>query len=498
MLSRVLGFVRDVLTAAYLGAGPIADAFFVALKLPNFFRRVTAEGAFSVSFVPMFSGMEETKGRGAALDFASEARSMMLLILFPFTVCMIVAMPWVISAITPGFIGDAVRFGAAVELSRITFPYILLISLVALYGGVLNSFERFAAFAAAPVFFNLTLIAAIVGLTPYTPTVGHAMAYGVAASGIVQLIWMILNCYRFEIELKLKKPSLTPEIKKLFRLMGPAIIGAGVVQINLFVDMILASFLPHGAISYLYYADRLYQLPLAVIGIAIGTALLPMLSRKIKAGDKKGATVLTRDAVKYGLILSIPAAVALAVLAELIMQVLFERGAFDRAASLASAAALNAYVFGLPAYILVKIFSTGFFAGEDTKTPVKFAIITTICNTLLSIALIKPMGHVGIATATAITAWVNVVLLARAARVNFENLWDGMKPVILYILMVSGVMALSIGWIYALSDNHTLAEKAMDLIMIVIGGATVYFVLLHLTGVMRFSEIRQIFQKPKA
>ena len=200
MLSRVLGFVRDVLTAAYLGAGPIADAFFVALKLPNFFRRVTAEGAFSVSFVPMFSGMEETKGRGAALDFASEARSMMLLILFPFTVCMIVGMPWVISAITPGFIGDAVRFGAAVELSRITFPYILLISLVALYGGVLNSFERFAAFAAAPVFFNLTLIAAIVGLTPYTPTVGHAMAYGVAASGVVQLIWMVLNCYRFEIK----------------------------------------------------------------------------------------------------------------------------------------------------------------------------------------------------------------------------------------------------------------------------------------------------------
>ena len=495
MLSRVLGFVRDILTAAYLGAGPVADAFFVALKLPNFFRRVTAEGAFSVSFVPMFSGMEEVKGRQVALDFAGQARSMMLAILIPFMVLMIVGMPAVISVITPGFVGDDVRFDMAVDLSRITFPYIVMISLVALYGGVLNSFNKFAAFAVAPVFFNLTIIIAIVGLTPFMPTVGHAMAVGVALSGVVQLAWMILNCYRFKVNIKFKKPSLSPEIKKLFRLMIPGIIGAGVVQINLFVDMVLASFLPHGAISYLYYADRLYQLPLAVIGIAIGTALLPMLAKKIKSKDRKGASDLTRDAVKYGLVLSVPAAVALAVMAGLIMQVLFERGAFDHTASLASAAALNMYVIGLPAFVLVKIFSTAFFAGEDTATPVKFAIITTVCNTLLSIALIAPLAHVGIALATAITAWLNVGLLIRSANRNFESLWQGMRRAVFKVLIVSAIMgAVLYGFQSVVSPDEFLGQ-ALSLVVFVLAGASLYFALLHVSGVMRLSEFKQMFQK---
>lgn len=496
MVSRILGFIRDILTAAYLGAGPIADAFFVALKLPNFFRRVTAEGAFTVSFVPMFSGFEEKQGAKKALSFAAEAQAMMLALLIPFTILFVIVMPWMIAVITPGFLSDPIRYDAAVALSRVTFPYILLISVVALYGGVLNAFGKFAAFAAAPAFFNLTLIAAIVGLTPYTQTVGHAMAYGVTLSGVIQVLWMLLNCYRLDIKIPLQKPKMTEHIKKLFRLMGPAILGAGVVQINLFIDMILASFLPQGSISYLYYADRLYQLPLAVIGIAIGTALLPMLAKKLKARQAKKAGKLLHDAIQYGLALAIPAAIALALLAPLIMMVLFQRGAFDVQASEASAWALRAYVVGLPAYILVKIFSTAFYADQDTKTPVKCAAIATVFNTVLSIILIQYLSHIGIALATGIAAWLNVTLLLFYSRAQFRGMGYSLKITVLKVVMASLVMAAVILFVQRIVPVHTVAEQILSLIMIVSGGMAVYFVLLHVTGVMNISEFKKVFSKP--
>ncbi len=489
MLSRIFGFVRDVITAAYLGAGPLADAFFVALKLPNFFRRVTAEGAFSIAFVPLFSGMDEVQGRKAALKFAGDARSMMLVILLPVMALCLAGMPGIVSVITPGFTDDPIRFDAAVELARITFPYMVLISLVALYGGVLNALDRFSAFAAAPVLFNLTLIAALVGLTPYVETAAHALAYGVLISGVVQLIWMVLNAYTIKIKMPFSKPQMTPDIKKVFRLMGPSMIGAGVVQINLFIDMILASFLEEGAISYLYYADRLYQLPLAVIGIAIGTALLPMLARSLKSGDSGKALSLTRQAILYALIFSLPAAAALLVMPELVISVLFERGAFDATASLASAQAMMGYAIGLPALVLVKVFATVFFAGEDTKTPVKFAIITTIANTLLSIALIQVLGHVGIALATGIAAWLHLGLLVRRSAKDVPGAWQGLWSKISGAVLSAGIMAAMIWG----ATSYLDMIGVWLLTLCVIGGAMLYFAVIFVLRVIKLSEIRQIF-----
>ncbi len=284
-VSRLAGFLRDVLTAAFLGAGPMADAFFVALKLPNLFRRVTAEGAFSVSFVPLYTRTMEEDGEDKAGEFAGRSFSIMLIALSIFTVIFMIAMPWVIDVIAPGFQNDAVRFPLSVELSRITFPYLLLMSLTALFGGVLNANNRFAPFAATPIIFNLSLVLALLFGSKYLPSVGHAMAWGITVSGVLQLLFMWFFIRRHKIKFHIKKPELTPRIKKLFKLMGPGALGAGVMHINLFADMIIASLLPTGAISYLYYADRLNQLPLGIVGIAIGTALLPMLSRSLASGN---------------------------------------------------------------------------------------------------------------------------------------------------------------------------------------------------------------------
>ncbi len=421
LLSRICGFVRDILTATYLGAGPVADAFFVALKLPNFFRKVTAEGAFSVSFVPLFAKELESDGRSNAVRFAEEAQAMMLGVLIPFTIVGIVAMPWVLMLIAPGFGDTPERYQMAVELSRITFPYILLMSLTSLLGGVLNSFDRFGPFAAAPVLFNLTLIVAMLFFADLAGSAGKAMAWGVSVAGLLQLAWMAWACRRMGIRVRLRLPAVTPRIRVLFRKMLPGIFGAGVVQINLFVDMIVASLLPVGAISFLYYADRMYQLPLSVVGIAIGTAILPMLTRALAGADDKAAPRLFRQGFELSLMLALPATVAYLLMAPEIMQVLFVRGAFSSADGYNAALALMGYSLGLPAFILAKVLSAGFFARHDTATPVRYAIICAITNTVLALILSQSMkgvglGHVGIALATGVTAWLNVALLFRALR----------------------------------------------------------------------------------
>src|SRR5919202_1823380 len=315
MASRVLGFARDMLIAATLGAGPMADAFFVALKLPNLFRRLFGEGAFNAAFVPAFAG-----------TLAVQA---------------------------PGFADDPAKFQLAVELTRITFPYLLLICLTALVSGVLNGLDKFAAAAAAPIFFNLLSMASLLALTPFVATPAHALAWGVTASGAVQLGLVLWACSRAGMPLHfLRLPSLAPEVRQVLKRMIPGIIGAGVTQLNLAVDVIIASLLPAGAVSFLYYADRVGQLPLGVIGAAVGTALLPLLSRQVRAGESLSAHRTTNRAVELSLLLCLPAAVGQACLAWPIVQVLFQRGAFGPAEADATAAALAAYAVGLPAYVL--------------------------------------------------------------------------------------------------------------------------------------------------
>lgn len=424
MLSRVAGFGRDVLTAALLGAGPAADAFFVALKLPNLFRRLFAEGAFTVSFVPMFSAELQARGRRAAVSFAEEALAALLLVLLPFTLAALAATPWLVAAMAPGFADEPAKFAAAVDYARLTFPYLALVSLVALLGGVLNGLDRFGPFAAAPVAFNLTLVAALLAARPLGVEPGRALSAAVTLAGVVQLGWLAASCRAAGVSIRLPRPRWTPRVRRLFRLIGPGALGAGVFQVNLFVNVVLASTLPSGAVSHLYYADRLNQLPLGVIGIAIGTALLPVLSRRAAAGDREGVRLYVSRGMEFGLVLGLPASVALGLLAGPIIGALFERGAFGPAETAATAAALAAYAVGIPAYVMAKVLNAAFFARQDTATPVKAAAAAAVLNAGAGLALSPVLGATGIALATGLSGWLNVALLAawlrREGRLEFD------------------------------------------------------------------------------
>ncbi len=495
LLSRVLGFVRDVLTAAFLGAGPIADAFFVALKLPNFFRRITAEGAFSVSFIPIFSRSLKSESEEKALHFAGRALSIMLIILISFTLMAVVFMPYLINLIAPGFEGDPLRFEIAVTLSRITFGYLVFMSIVALLGGVLNSYDIFYPFAAAPILFNLSLISSLLFLTHFTQTPAHAMAYGVFAAGVLQLIWLSYSIKRARIKIKLQKPDFSPKILKLFRLMGPGILGAGVVQINVFVDMILASFLPTGAVSYLYYADRLNQLPLGVIGIAIGTALLPKLSKAINGneGEKKQANRLFNQALIYSFLLALPAAIALAIIPNVLIEALFERGAFGFEASQATAMALFAYALGLPAFVGIKVFGNSFYAYEDTKTPVKIAALGAVINIILSLIFIQYFAHVGIALATSLAAWSQMLFYGFALK-PYQDIfvtrqtWIKMIQIISSALIMGTILYCANGFL-----SHYL-NKILLLVALVVIGKAVYSVSLIVMRVITLKEIKTLLK----
>ncbi len=411
LLSRILGFARDVLVAAYVGAGPVADAFFVAFKFPNLFRRLFAEGAFNAAFVPIFAGLVATAGKDAAKRFAEDALSVLLAVLFLFTVAAEVLMPWLMHAFAPGFAADPAKYRLAVEMTRITFPYLLFISLVSLQGGVLNSIDRFAAVAATPVLMNVCFIAGLVLLLHVTPTAGHASAWGVALAGVVQFLWLVAAMDRAGFALSLPRPRLSPEVRRLLVLMLPAALGAGVVQVNLLIDVVIASVLPTGAVSYLYYADRIYELPLGVIGIAIGTALLPQLSRHARRGEDRAAIAGLNRGLEVALLLALPATAALIVIARPIIVGLFQRGAFGATETGATAAALVAYAIGLPAYVLIKVLAPGFYAREDTRTPVKIAVGCVVANTAIALLLLRPFAHVGIAFATAASAWFNTAAL---------------------------------------------------------------------------------------
>ena len=456
MISRLLGFVRDIMIAAILGAGPVADAFFVAFKLPNFFRRLFAEGAFNASFVPLFTRHMSEGGRETARAFAQEVMAVFVVGLLLFVPALQITMPWVMHGFAPGFVGDPERFDLAVALAQITFPYLLFISLVSQLGGVLNALGRFAAAAATPIILNLCLIAALVALTPHVETPGHALAWGVAAAGVAQFVWLMDACRRAGFSIRLPRPRLTPRVRRLLVLMLPGAIGAGVVQINLLIDVVIASLLPAGAVSFLYYADRVNQLPLGVIGVAVGTALLPLLSRQLRAGDEDAARHSTNRALEFALLLTVPGALALAVIPGPIIRVLFERGAFAAADTEATAAALAAYALGLPAYVLIKILAPGFFAREDTTTPVKIAALCVAINLALNLALMGPLQHVGIALATAVSAWINSALLfALLVRRGHFALDDRLRRVVPRILAASVAMAAAV-----LLARHLLAGYA--------------------------------------
>ena len=492
MASRVLGFARDMLIASRLGAGPMADAFFVALKLPNLFRRLFGEGAFNAAFVPAFAGTLAVQGPAVARQLAERMAALMTLWLALLVVLGILAMPQLMTVLAPGFTDDPAKFRMAIELTRITFPYLLLICLTALVSGVLNGLDRFAAAAAAPIFFNLLSMAAVLVLTPHVATPAHALAWGVTLSGAVQLGLVLWACARAGMPLHfLRLPSLAPEVRQVLRRMGPGIIGAGVTQLNLAVDVIIASFLPAGAVSYLYYADRVGQLPLGVIGAAVGTAMLPLLSRQVRSGETLSAHRTMNRAMELSLLLCLPAAAGQAAAAWPIVSVLFQRGAFGAEEAALTAAALSAYALGLPAYVLVKIYAPGFFARGDTATPVKVGFAAVGLNIVLNLVLIQWLSHVGVALATALSAWFNAAMLGWLLNRRGQMILDRrLRRRIPRLLLAVALMAAAILGLREVLFPMAGPLRFVALAALVGAGGAVYFGVAQALGAIDLREVR--------
>lgn len=484
MASRVLGFARDMLIAAFLGAGPVADAFFVANRLPNLFRRLFGEGAFSAAFVPAFSGLLAAEGRAAAQGFAQQAASILALWLVGLTVAAEIFMPSVVAGLAPGFRSDPEKFALSVQLCRITFPYMPLICLGALLSGVLNGLDRFAAAAAAPVVYNLVCIGFLLGLAHLLPTAGHALALGVTVSGVLQLALLGWAVRRAGLRLALPRPRLTAPMRLLLRRMGPGLIGAGVTQFNLAVDVVIASLLPAGTVSVLYYADRVNQLPLGTIGVAVGTALLPSLSRQALAGQAEAARATLNRALEYALLLTLPAALALMVIGGPVIDVLFRRGAFDAAQAALTGQALGAYAAGLPAFVLVKVLVPGFFARGDTATPVRIGIAIVVLNLALNLALMTPLQHLGPPLASSLAAWVNVTALALALRRRGYLALDGqIIRTVPRMALAGGVMAVALAGLEVVAFAPLAGWlRWFGLAALVAGGMAVYGVAGQLLG----------------
>ncbi len=442
-LSRISGFIRDVLMANLIGASWLSDAFFVAFKLPNFFRRLFAEGAFNAAFIPSFSSILTAEGHDAAVKFAGEVMSVLLLVLLVLNAVFIVFMPWITPLFAPGFADTPEKFDLTVTLSQITFPYILFISLVSLLGGVLNSMGKFAAPAASPILLNLCMIGGMLFLNGMSPTPAHALSYAVFIAGIVQFGWLILACVRSDMMPPLVPPRLTKQVKAMLLLMAPAALGSGVQQLNLLIDVIIASHIP-GAVSYLYYADRITELPIGMIGVAVGTVLLPMLSKQIRSGNIAEARTSMNRALELVLLFGLPSTAALCVIAKPIIMVLYQHGAFTTHDMEEAVPTLIAFTAGLPAFLAVKIFAPGFYANHDTKTPFKIALTCVGVNLFFNLTLVYVvhLEQVGMALATTIAGWVNVGAMMWILHKREIFMPDSLlKSRLIKMLGASGIMA---------------------------------------------------------
>tara|TARA_R110000782_G_scaffold117364_3_gene207665 strand:+ start:90458 stop:92050 length:1593 start_codon:yes stop_codon:yes gene_type:complete len=512
LVSRVLGMVRDILVARFLGAGLASDAFLIAWRLPNLFRALFAEGAFSAVFVPMFNRTmaqadKENPGSGqsAATVFAGQVLSVLFPFLVLFTIAMMLLAAPVVWAMTGGFPdGGPEKFALAVDLTRITFPYLALISLVSLLGGILNSLDRFWVNAAAPVLLNICMIVAILFFRGDTPLeTSYTQAIAVTVSGVLQLLWLMWSCARAGVVLRLGLPRLSPRVKQMLILILPAAVGQGAIQFNLLISTSLAArFLPQGAVSYLYYADRLNQLPLGLIGIGVGTAILPALSRQIGSGNESAAKDTQNRAIELALFLGLPAAVALCIASTPLIRGLLQHGEFTATDTVGAASALAVFALGVPAYVLIKVLTPGFYARQDTKTPVRVALFSMLFNLVGNLILIWPLGHVGVAAATAIAAWVNVIILYWLLhRDNHLKADPRLRSRGARIIAASAVMGAALWFIAPLADAHMAGgvwNRAIALSLLCGGGALVYAGAIFGTGAYRLSELRALITRRPA
>jgi putative peptidoglycan lipid II flippase len=507
LVSRVLGFVRDILFAWAFGAGWVADAFNVAFRFPNLFRRLFGEGAFNSAFIPLFAKELEQNGKEAARAFAEEAMGGLVAVLVALTIIAILAMPWLMYLLAPGFSATPEKFDLAVLLTQITFPYLLCMSLVALFSGVLNTFGKFVESSSVSIVLNLTLTAAIfVGFAlgyHNEPEGGVIQAIGVFVAGVLQLWLLVSGLRRNNFTLKLRRPRMTDGMRRLITLGIPGVIAGGVTQLNIMIGTVIASQEP-GAVSQLYYADRLYELPLAIVGIAIGVVLLPDVSRQLRAGNHAGVLDSQNRSLEFAMLLTVPAAVALAVVPIPIVKVLFERGAFMAADTANTAAVLSVFALGLPAFVMIKVFSPAYFAREDTKTPMRYATISLIANTLGSIGLFflfRNLGwlpQLGIAVATTLGGWLNASLLwSTLVRRGHFVLDRRMGRSFISILVSSIVMGASLiaaahylGTYFA--PDRGFSMHVLALAGLVGAGLAVYAVTVLLTGGINFRQLRKL------
>ncbi|MEO3386547.1 murein biosynthesis integral membrane protein MurJ [Mesorhizobium sp. CAU 1741] len=502
-LSRVAGFVREALIGAALGAGPVADAFYAAFRFPNLFRRLFAEGAFNTAFVPLFAKELEGGGSQAARQFAEDVLAVLVSALLLVSALAILAMPFLVEwVIAPGFAEDPAKFDLTVVLTRVMFPYLFCMSLVAMLSGILNSMRHYFLAAFVPILLNVILIGVLfVALNQGLDAsqTGLWLAWGVFASGLAQLGFLFWGVRRQGFSMRLRMPKLTPDVRQLLVLMGPALLTGGVTQINLLVGQIIAS-AQAGAIALLNYADRLNQLPLGVIGIAIGVVLLPELARSLKAGDLADAEHLQNRSLEFALGLTLPAAVGFIVFADPLISIVYERGAFTAETTAMTAAALAAFATGLPAYVLIKVFSPAYFARLDMKSPMWFSMAAVMANVIGSFALFPLYGHVGIALATSLAAWLNFALLAGVLwyRGDFRPSSVTLRRVAVIVVasvamgaVVYALDALLAAW---LSSPSLLPRLAAVLGTIGIA-AIVYFAIVILAGGVDRRELARAFRR---
>jgi len=503
VISRIFGFIRDILMAGILGASVVSDAFFIALKLPNIFRRIFGEGALSIAFLPLYTEFQTSEGKEEASEFASLTLSNLLLILIPLTLIGIFLMPYLLKVIAPGYLDDPIQQERTVLFARLAFPYLLFISITALFGSLLNAHKNFVAFSFAPVLFNLTLIGALL-LTYFFDIkgmIGEILSLSVVISGILQCGFLYVWLRIEKIQIQIIRPKITLKIKRLIKLVIPGIIGFGTAQGQIFVDVIIASFLPYGSISYLYYADRLNQLPLAIIGIAMSTALLPYLSKAIANKNVKQAKLYFAKSVEVSLLLVLPAAIALIMIPDMIITVLFQRGAFSADAAIATSQALAAYAIGLPAYILIKCYSNVFYAHQNTKTPVIITFCVMLLSIGLSIILIQYIAHVGIALATGLTAWISVRFLAFYAYKKYRYKIEKASWIQIFkLLLVNGII---VGLLYLFKniamqfEITNLMVGILVLSILILSIILIYTMMIVSFKIFDMNELKVIFKKKK-
>ena len=507
LVSRVMGLVRDILIARFLGAGGISDAFFTAFKLPNLFRRMFAEGAFNAAFIPLYARRIEEEGQESADAFASESMAALFTAVAAIIIIFEITMPWSLSLIGYGLdravdpVTGVSPYYLAVLYAQITMPYLIFMSMTALFSGVLNTKNYFALAAGVPIVLNVFMISTLAWLgisgAPQN-IIALGLSAAITVSGLVQMGLVIWGCRRAGIRIGLRRPRLTPGVKRLFILGVPGLLSAGITQINLLVSHSIAT-LRESAASWLTYADRLYQLPLGMIGIAMGVALLPSLARALRSGNEAEAKDQLNRAIEIAMFFTLPAAFALAMIPEFLISGLYERGAFVADTTVQTAKALRMFAYGLPAFVLIKVLTPAFFARENTKTPMKFAALSALINIVLGVALFFSMGFQGLALATSVAAWTNVICLLWVLMGQGHCAPDArLISRLPRVFIASALMGTALLWLARYAETFLARHFILDaaaLVAVCAAGLCIYAAAAGLLRAFSMNDIRGVFKR---